>query len=260
MRQYELYNQKNIRDLGGLVGFNNRKIKYQKLFRGGALIKVTEEDIPIIESFHLTDVIDFRTSFEFDYRPDYRIEGVTYHNIPALKEDDKNKEDAHKYEDGNLLWFVKPGDTGFNHLRRTYDEFVTTKEGINAFKRFFELLVSSPDKTFYFHCSQGKDRAGFAAFLLEIALGVSYDDAIEDYLLSNVAMEKRVVRLIESVEDKSFYNEEYHKALLDVFSAKKEYMDSVIKKMNELYGGTMEFIQNVLKVDIDKLRDIYLEN
>ena len=260
MKTYELSFQKNIRDLGGLVGFNNRRIKDHKLFRGGALIKVKEEDIPIIESFGLTDVVDFRSQIEFEYRPDYRIKGVTYHNLPTLKADPSKEKEVAIHDDGNLLWFIQPGDTGFNHLRRTYDEFVTTEEAVNAYRKFFKLLTSSDDKTFYFHCSQGKDRAGFAAFLIEIALGVSENDAMEDYLLSNIAMEKRADSLLRSVKDKSFYTDEYRQSLFDVFSAKKEYLESVINKMNELYGGTMLFIQDALKVDIDKLREIYLED
>lgn len=261
MKQYQLTFQKNIRDLGGLVGYQGKKIKYGKLFRGGALIKVKEEDVPIIESFHLTDVVDFRTSVEFEYRPDYRLEGVRYHNLSALKEEEHHKgnKEVQLNEDGNLLWFIKEGDNGFGHLKRTYDHFVTTEEGIKAFKDFFKLLELPEDNVIYFHCSQGKDRAGFAAYLIETALGVSYEDAMEDYLLSNEAMEMRVDILLKSVEDKPFFNEEYRQSLFDVFSAKKEYLDSVINKMDELYGGTINFIKDFLEVDIDKLRDKYLE-
>ena len=136
---------------------------------------------------------------------------------------------------------------------------MTTEEGIKAFGDLFKILLSSDELVVYFHCSQGKDRAGFAAYLIETALGVSYEDAMEDYLLSNEAMELRVQKLIASVEDKSFYNEEYHQSLLDVFSAKKEYLDSVINKMTELYGSPMNFITDILKVDVNELRKIYLE-
>ena len=259
MKQYQLNHQKNIRDLGGLFGYQGRHIKYGKLFRGGALLKVKEEDIPIIESFHLTDIVDFRTSVEFEFRPDYQIKGVKYHNISALRENNDEKKEVQSYEDGNLLWFVKEGDTGFEHIRRTYEEFATSKEGIKAYKEFFKVLLSSNDRVVYFHCSQGKDRAGFAAFLIETALGVSEEDIMDDYLLSNIAMKSRLQNLINSVKDKPFYNEQYHQSLIDVFSVRKEYLEAVINKMDELYGGTLNFIKDVLEVDIDKLRDIYLE-
>ena len=259
MKQYQLHFQKNIRDIGGLTGYNGRHIKYGKLFRGGALIKVKEEDLPTIESFHLTDVVDFRSQSEFIYRPDYQINGVRYHNFPTLKKNDDKNKDLKKSEDGNLLWFINEGDTGHGHLQRIYGEFVVIEESINAYKEFFKLLQDDEDRVIYFHCSQGKDRAGFAAYLLETALGVSYEDALEDYLLSNIAMELRVQILIDQVKNQSFYDEGYHNSLLDVFSAKKEYLDTAIEKMNELYGGVINFMEKVLDVDIQKLREKYLE-
>ena len=64
---------------------------------------------------------------------------------------------------------------------------------------------------FYFHCSQGKDRAGLAAYFLEIALGVSKEDALNDYFLTNEAMEIRIKNLKEQVKNEHFYNKKYEK-------------------------------------------------
>ena len=256
MKRYELSHQKNIRDLGGLVTFDGRHIKYGRLYRGGLLATVNKEDIEIINSFHLTDIVDFRGEDEYLYRPDYHFKNVSFHNLPVLHENVK-KEDRNK-DDGNLLWFVGDHTSGFEHLLNCYRGFVRDEESIAAYTKFFELLLQE-DKVTYFHCSQGKDRAGFAAYLIEIALGVSIKDAKEDYLLTNIAMEKRVDTLLNSVLYKPFYNEQYHQDLLDVFSAKIEYLNESIRLMDELYGGTMNFIINILHVDVDRLKRLYLE-
>ena len=256
MKRYELSVQKNIRDLGGLKTIDGHHIKFGLLYRGGLLASVNEDDIKVIDSLHLTDIVDFRGEDEYLYRPDYRFQGVTYHNFPALHEEVK-KEDHHN-DDGNLLWFVGDHTSGFEHLKSCYRDFVIGEEPRKAYRRFFELILQE-GKVTYFHCSQGKDRAGFAAFLIERALGVSLEDAKEDYLLTNIAMEKRVDKLLSSVQYKPFYNEKYHQDLLDVFSAKLEYLEESIKMMDEHFGGTLNFIKNELKVDIDKLKKIYLE-
>lgn len=258
MKTYELSKQKNIRELGGLITKDGHQIKYGKLFRGGSLIRLTEEDVDIVKGFHLTDIIDFRSPNEFVSLPDYPFENVKMHNIPVLVQStDEEAKRRISSADGNLLWFLEDQTSGFEHLRKVYREFVTTKEGINAFSKFFEI-ISKENVVTYFHCSQGKDRTGFAAYLLEIALGVSEEDALEDYLLSNTAMEKRAEALLRSVEYKPFYNEEYKKNLIDVFSVKVEYMQSAIDAINELYGSTMAFIIKGLGVDINKLKEIYL--
>lgn len=259
MKTYELSKQKNIRDLGGLVTKDGRHIKYGKIIRGGALLRLTDDDKKVIDELHLTDIIDFRSSSEYLSLPTYVPEGVTTHNVPVLREE-TNQESIRRVKsaDGNLLWFLEDHTSGFEHLRKVYKEFVTTEEGISAFKKFFEIIMQK-DKVTYFHCSQGKDRTGFAAYLLEIALGVSEKDAMDDYLLSNVAMESRAEALLRSVEYRPFYNEEYKKNLIDVFSTKVEYMNSAIEAMNKLYGNTVNFIKQCLEVDIDALKAIYLE-
>lgn len=256
MKTYELSFQKNIRDIGGLKTADGHHIKYGRLFRGGALIHLNKEDIEIINSWRLTDIVDFRSEEEFLERSDYPFKDIKVHNIPVLKKEKSKKE--MKGDDGNLLWFIDAGNSGFNHLQKTYGEFVTTKEGRSAFKKFFEIILQD-NKVTYFHCSQGKDRTGFAAYLIEIALGVSNEAAIEDYLLSNVAMKKRTENLLKSVVDKPFFNESYRQSLYDVFSAKLEYLQDAIDKMNSLYGGTINFMKEALGVDIDKLKELYLE-
>lgn len=257
MKIIELSKQKNIRDLGGLVGHNGKTIKYGRLFRGGAIDKVNDEDIKILKSMHLTDVVDFRSKDEFVHHPDYRFEGVKYYNFTTFEHEHKKEDIVH--DDGNLLWFMNRGDTGFKHLIRTYKELVDTDEGQKAFANLFKVIMSGDDKVVYYHCSQGKDRVGVASYLIESALGVSEEDKIKDYLLSNVAMEKRRDALIEGVKNRPFYNEQYKKDLLEVFSARIEYLQEAIDLINSKYNGVESYLKNILKVDIDKFREMFLE-
>lgn len=257
MRVYELSKQKNIRDLGGLKGADGKTIKFGRLFRGGALNKVTEEDVEILNSLHITDIVDFRSKDEFTHRPDYRLESVTYYNFTTFEHEHKKEDIVH--DDGNLLWFMNQGDTGFKHLVRTYKELVDTEEGQQAFANLFKIIMSDDNRVVYFHCSQGKDRVGVAAYLIESALGVDEETKAEDYLLSNIAMEKRRDLLIESVKNRPFYNEQYKKDLLEVFSAKIEYLEEAIDIINLKYGGVISYLENILKIDIKKLREMYLE-
>ena len=256
MKRYELSHQKNIRDLGGLVGFEGKKVKKGRLFRGGVLSSANEEDLKILESFHLTDIVDFRGTYEFKNRPDIALIGVEYHNFPPLIE---NVAEEHRHnDDGNLLWFVDKEKNGFQHMFDIYGTMLITESGKEAYRNFFELLTSSRKRVVYFHCSQGKDRAGMAAYLLETALGISEEDKIEDYLLSNYAMDLKINTLISNVKDKPYFNEEYRKSMLDVFYAKTEYLENAIRSMEKESGSVLNFIKKELKVDVDKLRKIYL--
>ena len=199
MRKIELSFQKNIRDLGGLSAYNGLKVKSGLIYRGGFLGRVSKEDVKIIDSLHLTDIIDFRGSYEFEKRPDYPFKGVAFHNIPTMSEDVKKEKS--KSEDSNLLWFIDERVSGFDHMYNLYPDLLLSDVAIDALKKFFRILIDNPGHVFYFHCSQGKDRAGLVAYVLEISLGVSKKDAREDYLLSNEAMKVRIQYHLDELKD-----------------------------------------------------------
>lgn len=236
---------------------DGRTIKYGRLIRGGYLGHLSSEDIAILNGLKITDIIDFRSEREFKNRSDYILDNVTYHNFPCMNE--KIKPEDKNNADGNLLWFVDNKNLGHKHMIDSYRDFAMTEIARKAYSNFFILLLSKDNGTFYYHCSQGKDRAGMASYLLEIALGVSKEDAIEDYLFSNIAMEIRVKYLLEQEKNKPYYNEEYAKCLHEVFVAKIDYLNAAIEAMEELSGNTLNFIKEYLKVDIEKLRKMYLE-
>lgn len=257
MAKIELSKQKNIRDLGGLSGFEGKHIKQGVFYRGGALHKVNDDDIEVLKSMHISDVVDFRGEEEFINAPDVKLEGVRYHNLPAIEERvaKQDKDD----EDGNLIWFVRASVNGFEHMKKQYRNLINDKKSQDAYKEFFRILMDDKTTSTYFHCSQGKDRAGLAAFFIEVALGVHFDDIRNDYLLSNLAMQEKMERLIFGVKSKSFYNQDYHQSLVDVFSAKIEYLYSAIEELDTKYGGPIKYLQDVLGVDIDLFRKKYLE-
>ena len=257
MREYKLTYQKNIRDLGGLVGYEGKKVKYGRIFRGGFLDKVDPSDVPVLDSFKLTDIVDFRGQMEFEHRPDVQLKGVIYHNFPAMYENVSKEHFTNP--DGNLIWFVEHESDGHRHMLKVYKELMTSEYGQEAYKNFFKLLLSSDDRVVYFHCSQGKDRAGLAAYLVEIALGVSHEDAKIDYLLSNIAMETKIKHLKNMLKDEPFYNPTYELKLLDVFYAKEDYLNAAIESVIKEYGDFETYLEKVLEVDLNKLRELYLE-
>ncbi len=257
MKVISLSYQKNVRDIGGMTGFQGKKVKYGRIYRGGFLGRVSAKDILTISELHLTDIIDFRGSDEFINRPDYRFEGVNYHNFTAMKNDVK-KEDS-KSEDSNLLWFLADEHQGYKHMYDLYPRLLLEDIGINAYTKFFNLLTSKEDGVFYFHCSQGKDRAGLAAFLLEIALGVSLEEAKEDYLFTNVAMEIKIKQLKAQLRYQPFYCKEYEKSLVEVFSADLRYLDHALEEVIKQYDSIENYLVNALHVDLNKIRELYLE-
>ena len=247
----------NTRELGGLKTKDGKTIKHNHLIRSGLLKRLSLEDIELLKSHNLKVVIDFRSEQEFINKPDVRIDNVKYLNFPALKHDvSKNKDNKHS--DSNLLQLVDKETGGMKMLLKTYHELVTSDEGIKAYQNFFKTLIEE-EGAILWHCSQGKDRAGLAAFFLEYMLGVPMEECIKDYLYTNIAMELKIKQLTPIVLNQSNNDRTLLPHLKDVFTAKIEYLNEAINTINSTYGSIDNFIINILKVDVNRLKDKYLE-
>ena len=248
----------NTRDLGGLKGKDGKTIKYNKLYRSGSLHKLSDEDINTLKELNIKVVVDFRSEKEFVHKADVKIEGITYLNFPALPKDEHDGKGKHA--DSNLLWLVNKENGGKKLLLNTYKNMFLTKEGVAAYKNFFKVLQENEDGAILWHCSQGKDRAGLAAYLLEYALGVSKEELLNDYMLTNVAMEKKIEELTPIVLKESKGDYSLLPALKDVFSADEDYLEAAFEAIDENYGNIDKLLEDVLKVDIKSLQEKYLEN
>jgi protein-tyrosine phosphatase len=166
MKVINLESTFNTRDLSALK-IDNKRIKENRLIRSGHLHNLTENDVNTLKNLNLKVVIDFRSEHEFIHRSDKRIEGVTYLNFPSLPKKELASKGSNS--DSNLLDLVDKEKGGFNMLKETYKNLFLTKEGIESYKNFFKVVTNNNEGAVLWHCSQGKDRAGMAAFLLEYA-------------------------------------------------------------------------------------------
>jgi protein-tyrosine phosphatase len=253
----DLSSMHNLRDICDLKVGSNKQIKKGYLFRSGNLNKVSPSDIQIVENLHLDYIVDFRNELEFKEKADYVFDNVEYYNFPILDEDPEMLK-RYNSNDTNLLTLLDDKIGGFNHMLKTYEEVAISPKSIKGYQEFFALLTKKPSRILW-HCSQGKDRAGIASFLLEYALGVSIEDAKKDYLTTNEAMKLKIAELKPYVL-KLFNNDENSLIQLDaVFTAKIEYLDKYLETIYKNYGTIDNYLENVLKVDIAKLREFYLE-
>ena len=258
MKNIRLDSTHNTRDLANLKTKDGRAIKKKKLIRSGSLYKLTSHDIKVLKKYNVKIVIDFRSEKEFVNKADVRIDGITYINLPVLPKKETTKDES-KHSDSNLLQLVDKKTGGFNMLLSTYENMFLTKEGINAYKEFFKILQSKHDGAILWHCSQGKDRAGMAAFLVEYALGVDINDCYKDYLFTNKAMELKIQELTPVVLLQSQHDLTLLPILKDVFTAKMEYLNKALESINNTYGGLDKLLVDVLEVDVEKLRKMYLD-
>ena len=148
----------NIRDLGGWMTTDNKRIRYGKIFRGGEL-----NGVHIADSIDIERLLNLGIKSELDIRAWYN-EG---NNISAFGFD----------SDSTYLYTNDSGQL---------PEHMTVYRHLNNWKKEFNFILNNlkKDYTVYQHCVWGKDRTGYLSILLEGLLGVSYSDLMKDYELT----------------------------------------------------------------------------
>ena len=141
-----LFGQHNFRDLGGILANNGRKIRPGLLFRSGDLHSITDEDIKILTSLGLAMIIDFRSSREYEKRPNREIPGLR--EIKHLPIYDAPRDLAATYvEEGN--------EKGIEQL--LIDEYERIILHYTAeYRQFLFEVAHNPNIPLVFQCSAGK--------------------------------------------------------------------------------------------------------
>ena len=183
----ELEGARNARDLGGIRAAGGCITKTGRLFRSGALDSITPADAEKLRSMGLARIVDLRTEIESERCPDIVPNGVTYNFCPvltgALMGVTREKRTTEQYGQ-HLLDELNRGISPKVHMQEMYKKIISSPFAQAAYGKFLKLLCETRDGAVLWHCSMGKDRAGIGALVALLALGVSREDAGEDYLLS----------------------------------------------------------------------------
>ncbi len=171
----------NFRDLGGYPTADGRQVKWGVLYRTGTLTDASNADLKGLAQLKLNTLIDFRSSVEKQEEPNHLPDpiGFSVVEIPTL--DDGNQaivgEIMERIETGNFEEF-DPDQLMLEANR----QFATTFTP--QFRQYIHTVLDADGAPIAWHCSAGKDRAGFAAAILLRILGVPQDLVIQDYMAS----------------------------------------------------------------------------
>ena len=159
-RSLQLSGASNFRDLGGYAGDGGRTVRWRRLFRSDHLAALTPQDAEVFRGLGVTRVFDFRGVAERDAVP-YLLPGVAQHALPIEPTVVQRMKDL--IEAGRQ---VTP-EHAVELMQHTYRAFA--HDNAARFAALFEHLLDV-DEPLVFHCTAGKDRTGFAAALILLAL------------------------------------------------------------------------------------------
>lgn len=254
-KQIALEGAINVRDLGGYKTEDGKTIKPHRLIRSAELYTITGNDIAKLKkTYQLKQIVDFRTDGEVDKKPDPPIQNVK--NI----HDSVMKDNGASTSTEDLIKSLSKMDNPESFLIEANKSFVTDENSRKAYKKFFDILLENKEGAVLWHCTAGKDRAGFGTALVLSALGVPKDKVMEDYLLSNKYRADENEKAVQAVlaETKNQQAADGMKAVMEV---RESYLNAAFDEIDKKYGSLDAFLKEGLgltKSDINKLKSMYL--
>ena len=242
----------NTRELGGYKTADGLSVKWGMLFRSDKLSDISKTDQAYLQNLGIKKIIDFRSKEEKAEDPDIIPKGISYIEMP-ISVDGAMRSKIEAVLKGETNKEVK------SFLIDANKEFVL--DYVEVYENFLRGLIDD-EGPILFHCTAGKDRAGFAAAITLIALGVSKEDVIKDYMKTNQFTKKRIEEIIKQIELMTLYQTDAE-ILRPLLGVEREYIETAFRTAEEEYGSLENFIKNGLNIsdeDIKKLRNKFLES
>ncbi len=215
------------------------------LFRSNAL-DAESIDADRLTALGLAGIYDLRMTAEVTPKPDVIPDGALYRRFNVIGDE---------LELGALdPKALKDAAGARDLLIDVYRMFVTEE---NARAQFGGLVrvIAAGDGPHVFHCSAGKDRTGWAAAVVQRLVGVSAEDVLADYLLTNEYSAGTIARIAAgAAKERGPEIGEAARVLAGVFP---EALQAAFDEADTRYGGFEGYVRNGLGLDaatVDTLR------
>ena len=259
----------NARDMGTLVMQDGQTVRTGMLVRSGCLAKATDSDVAVLkEKYHLTDVFDFRFEAEANAAPDRIIVGVSYTHLSTLPKafiegfSSSGRSDSVKMDKKSMMETLMKyafDPKAQTMARQLYPAIVTDSVAQHYYGEFLRGVLRAEGGVLW-HCSQGKDRAGWASAFLLAALGASRETIVEDFDLSNQSYAPQVEALTTKMQGMNG-SDEAQAFIRAMIGVSRENFEATLDLINQKYGSLAVYIENQLgfsKEEQQQLQEKYL--
>jgi protein-tyrosine phosphatase len=240
---------RNFRDIGGHHTTDGRRVRTGEVYRAAHFAEATDNDLATLEKLGIRVVIDFRGPGEIEAEGEERLPpGAHLVSIPMY--------DPARGNDIRTLLYSSPPEVvaevygngkAAEAMIKGSVVFVTDADRVEQYALMFRTIIEA-DGAAVFHCAAGKDRTGWGASLMLLALGVPETTIIEHYLESNLHRRDRGGRLAE-----------FEAAGLDpeilepFFGVREEYKRAALDAVEEHWGGIEGYLHDGLGITDDEL-------
>ncbi|WP_248924163.1 tyrosine-protein phosphatase [Paenibacillus hamazuiensis] len=223
-RRLPLEGAVHLRDLGGYDTEDGRSVKWGQLYRSEQLSDLTEADRAYLQSCGLKLICDYRADNDPFFAPYAEIGFVRHVRLPVTTTET-----------------APPGE----RLIRANQNYVSRHA--QEFSHMLHLLLEENGFPLLQHCVAGKDRTGFGAAIVLLALGVPEATVMEDYLLTSSFKDALYRKLLKGSEAGSAAED-----TPGILEARPEYLQAAFDEMRSGYGSVRRYLESALGLTRDK--------
>lgn len=240
--QLDFEGPNNFRDMGGYPVAGGRVMQRHRLYRSDHLARLTDADQGKLAELGIRTVIDLRRESEREDSPNQVADSAIRQLwLPVRAEG----ADVRKLRRGLETGAITAADADA-YLRQANLEFV--RRFADAYARFFDILLEPANYPIVFHCTAGKDRAGFAAALVLLVCGATLDTVYHDYLATNQCTAHYVNGIIDGLEDMP-HMKAAPEAIRTLMQVRVEYLQGALAAIDADHGTLEAFFEQALAMD-----------
>ncbi len=247
----------NFRDLGGYRAADGKQVKWGSLYRSANLSEASRADLQVLANMDLHALVDLRSQAERTEEPDRLPQPTDFKvvEIPVLDGGAEGLADeiTARIEDGTIDAFDAEGFM-LAANRQFADEFTP------QFAEFMQVVLQARGEPVLWHCTAGKDRAGFAAAILLRVLGLPQELVLQDYVLSrdySLQSHQRELMLL-----KLFKGDAVAEKVTTLLGVEKAWLQAAFDEIDALWGDFDNYVSAGLQLsaaDVAALRAHLLE-
>ncbi|KPA84381.1 hypothetical protein ABB37_02369 [Leptomonas pyrrhocoris] len=248
-RHVPLLGTTNLRNLGGYhTNDGTKTTKWGVLYRCDQLAEVPPEMAQrvLVEQLHIHEAYDLRGEKEVAAKS-YDIPRITRHAIPV--------------EPSQIDAFIKrgedmsKGDVTFRAMQAVYRQLIVEYGAV--FGSVIKSILAggpSPEKAALIHCTGGKDRTGWVAYLILTLLDVKEEEKRSDYMLTNTYFRRPTTAF-------NYFGSMGADAMKSLYRVDEVFLDTALEEVDKL-GGMAAYVKSYVGLteeDIQQLRNTLLE-
>ena len=190
IKKIKLKGARNTRLVPAFIAADGKRVKEGAFIRSGKLNKVPKKKLNnFLDEYNVTKILDFRTDVEVHEAGSITYPSdVEYQHLPLLNKaffgvthEKKMSKILYKESKKMKLEDIEPG-----YMTDMYKSIVFDPYSQSKFKEFFDVILNNEDGgSILYHCNGGKDRTGITTLFILTLLGVSEEDILRDFAMSD---------------------------------------------------------------------------